>query len=412
MSERLGVDVAGHVVGCGAFLVLTLTCSLVLAVGKASASHVSCGDEITADTTLDSDLIDCPNNGVVIGADDITLDLDGHLIDGDGTEAAGCDPKQELCDFGVANDGHDGVTVLDGEVREFGVGVLVGGARKNRVVKISSTTHTFFGAVFGGSTRSVIRRSSLSRNIAPEGDGIGVFGSDRIRIVDNKIRRNPGPGIHLFDSKKSLVKKNVFSRNGPALLMEKADRNEVQRNRVSKGGGILVAPGNQNVIAHNRVSRALDSIAIDKGRGNRVAGNVVGRARKVGIRLGFPGFGGANNVVRRNLVRGSGTDGYLVSDEDDHSLLKRNVARRNGDDGFDVESDSAKLTRNRAVRNRDLGIEAVAGVIDGGGNRAHGNGDPAQCSNIACTESSAVLNHSGRSVRPVDVKLAEGAPLD
>jgi len=29
-------------------------------------------------------------------------------------------------------------------------------------------------------------------------------------------------------------------------------------------------------------------------------------------------------------------------------------------------------------------IEAVQGVIDGGGNTAHGNGDPAQCSNIAC----------------------------
>ena len=273
-----------------AILVLAWACCLTLWANEAYASHVSCGDEITADTTLDSDLVDCPNNGVVIGADDITLDLNGHTIDGDGTEAAGCDPKQELCDFGVANDGHDGVTVRNGSVREFGVGVLVGGARKNRVVKISSTGHIFFGVVVGGSSRSVIRRSSLSRNIAPEGDGIGVFGSDRIRIVHNKIRRNPGPGIHLFDSERNLVKKNVFSRNGPAISMEKADRNEVQRNRVVRGGGIIVGPGNRNVIVRNRVSRALDSISIDKGRGNRVVGNVVGRAREVGVRLGSPRF--------------------------------------------------------------------------------------------------------------------------
>jgi hypothetical protein len=104
----------------------------------------------------------------------------------------------------------------------------------------------------------------------------------------------------------------------------------------------------------------------------------------VGIRLGFPGFGGANNVVRGNLVRGSGTDGYALSDEDDHSLLKRNVARNNGHDGFDVESDSAMLTRNRAVGNGDLGIEAVGGVIDGGGNRASRNGDARQCVNVKC----------------------------
>jgi parallel beta-helix repeat protein len=371
-------------VGYGVLLVLALACCLALSAGEAAASHVSCGDEITADTTLDSDLVDCENNGVVIGADGVTLDLNGHSIDGDGTEAAGCDPKTEICDVGVANDGHDGVSVRDGSVREFGVGVLVGGARKNRVVKISATGHIFFGVVVGGSSRSVIRRSSLSRNIAPEGDGIGVFGSDRIRIVRNKIRRNPGPGIHLFDSKKNLIKKNVFSRNGPAILMEKSDRNEVQRNRVREGGGIIVAPGNRNVIARNRVSRGLDSIAVDKGRDNLIAGNVVARARQVGIRLGFPGFGGANNVVRRNLVKNSSEDGFLVSEQDNGSLLKRNIARKNGDDGFDVGSDSAKLTRNRAVRNGDLGIDAVAGVTDGGGNRAHGNGDPAQCTNVAC----------------------------
>jgi parallel beta-helix repeat protein len=369
-------------------VIFALAAAGLIAFGasQASASHVSCGDEITADTTLDSDLLDCPNNGIVIGADDITLDLNGHTIDGDGTEAAGCDPKQELCDFGVANDGHDGVTVRDGSVREFGVGVLVGGAKENRVLKISSMGHIFFGVVVGGSSRSVIRRSSLSRNIAPEGDGIGVFGSDRIRIVRNKIRRNPGPGIHLFDSSKNLIKKNVFSRNGPSIVMEGADRNEVQRNRVTKGGGIIVAPGNRNVIARNRVSRALDSIAIEKGHGNLVAGNVVGRARGTGIRLALdhPPIGGDHNVVRGNLVKRSGDDGFLVAEKADHSLLKRNVARRNGDDGFDIESHSTKLTKNRAVRNGDLGIEAVAGITDGGGNKAHGNGDPAQCTNIAC----------------------------
>jgi parallel beta-helix repeat protein len=354
--------------------------------GQASAGiNVSCGDTITADTTLDSDLVDCPNNGIVIGADGITLDLDGHLIDGDGTEFAGC-AKTEPCDVGVANDGHDGVIVRDGSVREFGVGVLVGGARKNRVVNISSTRHIFFGVVVGGSSRSVIRRSSLSRNIAPEGDGIGVFDSDRIRIVRNKIRRNPGPGIHLFDSKKNLVKKNVFSRNGPAISMEKADRNKVQRNRVVRGAGIIVAPGNRNVIARNRVARAVDSLAIEKGHGNLVAGNVVVGARGAGIRLGLdrPPIGGDNTVVRENRVNRSGDDGFLVAETDDHSLLKRNVARHNGGDGFDVESDSAKLARNHAVRNGDLGIEAVAGVGDGGGNKAHGNGGPVQCTNIAC----------------------------
>ena len=81
--------------------------------GQASASHVSCGDTITADTTLDSDLLNCPNNGILIGADGITLNLNRHVIDGDGTEFGGCG-KNEFCDVGVANDGRDDVTIKGG----------------------------------------------------------------------------------------------------------------------------------------------------------------------------------------------------------------------------------------------------------------------------------------------------------
>jgi hypothetical protein len=32
----------------------------------------------------------------------------------------------------------------------------------------------------------------------------------------------------------------------------------------------------------------------------------------------------------------------------------------------------------------DLGIEAVAGVTDGGGNKVSGNGNPLQCTNVFC----------------------------
>ena len=77
----------------------------------ASAAHVNCGDVITQDTTLDSDLVNCPGDGVVIGADNMTLDLAGHTIDGAGAGEGG---------QGVDNDeGHDGVTVQRGRIQDF-----------------------------------------------------------------------------------------------------------------------------------------------------------------------------------------------------------------------------------------------------------------------------------------------------
>jgi parallel beta-helix repeat protein len=372
-----------------AWLVL-LTAAVVGAfafmVGPAFATHVSCGDAIVEDTTLDSDL-SCPNNGIVIGADDITLDLNGHTIDGDGTPFAGCRPRREFCDIGVLNDGHDGVTVRDGSVREFLTGVFVGKARQNRVLNVSSSRNQFFGFVIAESTRSVVRGSSGNRNPGPDGDGIAVFGSRHVRILGNSFRRNE-LGMHVEASSDILIKGNVFSRNsGPGILME-ADRNQVRRNRfVRNPSAIIVAPGNRNVIVRNRITRGGEGVAIEKGRGNLVAHNVIVRARRAGIRLGVekPPIGGVNTVVRRNLVSGSGGDGYLVARSDRRSLLRGNIARGAGDDGFDVESRSTKLTGNRAVRNADLGIEAVPGVIDGGGNRAGGNGNPLQCTNVFCT---------------------------
>ncbi len=71
----LGVAVAGVIASSGS---------------SALAANVKCGDTITTDTTLHKDLVNCPNNGIIIGADNITLNLNGHTIDGDGKPFAGC----------------------------------------------------------------------------------------------------------------------------------------------------------------------------------------------------------------------------------------------------------------------------------------------------------------------------------
>jgi parallel beta-helix repeat protein len=371
---------------------LTVVVAVVAGASMAQTGGLSCGDMITVDTTLDRDLSNCPNNGIVIGADGITLDLGGHTISGDGKLVRRC-PRRQICDTGIANDARAGVTIRNGSVRGFGVGVAVGRARENRVLDISSSQNIFFGFVVFRSAQILVRGSSGSRNIAPDGDGMGIFESHDVRIVDNSFRHNPGPGIHLQASTDNLIKGNLISHSSPGILLggerkaDRADRNQVRRNRfVRNAAGVLLGRGNRNVIARNRLSRDGDGIAIENARGNRVALNVILDARKNGIYLGLnePPIGGGDNVVRRNVVRRSGDDGFKVRSKDHHSLLQGNLARRSGDDGFDVESRSTKLARNRAVGNDDLGIEAVFGVIDGGGNLASGNGDPLQCLSVTC----------------------------
>jgi parallel beta-helix repeat protein len=250
-----------------------------------------CGDTITADTTLHKDLVDCPNNGIVIGADNITLDLNGHLIDGDGSHTPGCDDEKEFCDVGVVNERHDGVKMMHGSIRQFGGGVDVfGKVRHLRVLDISASGNAGIGIQLFKAFRSLVRDSS-GNGSSDAGIGLGLYESHHVQIVHNSFRNNSENGIVVF--------------------------------------------------------------------------------------------GGARNIVERNQIRG-GKDGVAVDAEAKHTLLRGNQASHARDDGFDIEGSTTKLTKNRAVRNRDLGIEAVRGVIDGGGDIARHNGDGRQCTHIKC----------------------------
>jgi parallel beta-helix repeat protein len=375
-----------RVASLGLILSLVFTGVVLLDGEEASAGvTVACGDTITSDTTLNSDLMDCPNNGIIIGADDITLDLNGHLVDGDG-QPFDC-PEGEFCDAGVLTDGHNGVRVVNGSVREFGTGVGVGSARNVRLAGLSSSRNEFFGFLIFDVRHSVVRESSGNNNPAPDGDGMGVFASHGLRIVGNSFKRN-ALGIHVEDSTNNLIKGNLISRtqDGPGMLVQ-ADRNDIRGNVCRRNGiCILVARGSRNVVARNRVRGDDDGIAVEKGRRNRLIRNRIIETRKSGIYLGLahPPLGGGSNVVRQNVVRGSGMDAFKVNKKDDHSVLRQNIARSAGDDGFRVQSPTTRLTENRAIANGDLGIRAVEGVIDGGGNRASGNGDRRQCVNISC----------------------------
>jgi parallel beta-helix repeat protein len=390
MSAKLRLRAApATLVSLSVILALAVTALVALSGAEAAGQgQPRCGDTITTDTTLHKDMVDCPNDGILIGADNVTLNLNGHTIDGNGTPAAGCNPVTDFCDFGVGFENHHGITVKNGSIREFVGGLGAFTSRHARLLDISASRNRVVGITLGGDARILVRNCSGDRSTFRDGAGLGFGESHHVRILNCSFRHNAHVGIVTDDSNNNLIKGNLFSGNGDeAFLMEGGEGFQITHNRVVRNGaGITLGPGSRNVITRNHVSRGRDGIRIEKGHGNLVANNVVVGARRAGIRLGIlhPFLGGAHNLVRGNLVRDSRVDGFLVVKKDRHSLLRSNTAKGAGDDGFDVESGSAKLTSNRALRNHDLGIEAVPGVNDGGGNVARHNGDPRQCTNIAC----------------------------
>jgi large repetitive protein len=408
-----------------AALVTATALSLALSSGAyaSKAVHVSCGQKITQDTRLANDLTDCTNNGLVIGADDITLDLNGHTIDGDGLDnlVEGCPDFH--CDIGIDNTAHHhGITIQDGAVQEFSSGIWIEGGADHRlrrlsvsrnadgidvalaadtVVTQSSVEGNVFGIWIGRSDNIRIERNTV---LDYQGCGVEVQNSDHLLIEPNSVSSNdPGAplagdacGIGLFNgSARSRIERNSVSGNGfVAVIVEHGDDNEVTGNHIFRNNAGVILDGDRNTISRNRVSDVLGScdgcgvgISFEGGHDNLIAGNTVERTREAGIRLAaFEPFTppAVDNAAQLNTVRGARLDGILVDATAVGTLLARNTATGNADDGIDVDSESTRLVGNTANRNQDLGVEAVPGVTDGGGNRAGGNGNPLQCTNVFC----------------------------
>jgi hypothetical protein len=129
-------------------------------------------------------------------------------------------------------------------------------------------------------------------------------------------------------------------------------------------------------------------ISFEGGTNYLIADNVVTRTHWAGIRVDAYGGAATGTVLGANIVSAAQSDDIVVNE--DHvgpvtdTLLDGNITLGAGDDGIDVQTASTTLRRNIANNNGDLGIEAVPGVEDGGGNHAHNNNNPQQCPNVNC----------------------------
>lgn len=249
-----------------------VTALLAFGASPASADHVSCGDTITQDTKLDSDLICAGDEGnagqagpdaLEIGAEGVTLDLGGHTISGPGAGSVG------VRAYG------DDFTIRRGTIRGFALGVDA--PAEGSDMRRLAITNNVTGIVIGGF--DVVVRNNL---FADNSDfGLHLSDAHVVRVTGNDALRNAGDGIHF--------------------------------------GG--------------EVSRS---------------------------------------VAEGNFASGNGDDGIEVREID------------RDPDGNPIPERNNAVARNLATHNGDLGIQAVAGTVDGGGNRAFGNGNPLQCLNVAC----------------------------
>jgi parallel beta-helix repeat protein len=416
---------------------LTLAGALAVSAAPASATattEVSCGQTLTHSVRLANDLKDCPGDGLVIGASGVTVDLNGHTIDGVATQIDDCDVRPSG-PAGIQNSGgYDGLTIKNGTLQQFSSGFNAGSDTEamadSRLVHLVARDNRFSGLTMGSGAGDVTNDNRIVGNtVTGNGCAAGiVVNSGHGNLVSGNRATNNQTGILICCSHDNAVTGNVAAGNGedgiavccgPGAYDNLVAGNEVRDN--ANIGIIVFFGANHNTVRSNRVSGNADNIVIVEGPGNRVIGNAVSNARGCsfcdpptgfgiavggdadatsivgnivshtvwdGIRVGFgdldEGTVIQGSLVRDNAVRDAAMDGIRVDTNTTGTVLRGNIAKGAGDDGLDVDSAATRLEGNLALLNRDLGIEAVPGVTDGGGNRARHNGNPAQCTGIAC----------------------------
>jgi parallel beta-helix repeat protein len=232
----------------------------------------NCGDPVDSSIVLDNDLLSCTEDGLVVDADNITIDLNGHTIaHGGGTP----DPGDDGIDIGS----HSGVVVRNGIVKRFYDGIFAGASTGNQLNNVVVAGSFQNGVQLTGSNH-VVKKSVMAGN-----GNYGVFIDLPInnQIVGNTTAFNVFQGINLGAGGGNLVKANRVAANGDSgITMTVADADRFLKN---------VILGNDNFGLFPTTS---DDAVI---KGNDVSGNV-----NTGIFIAA----GSNNLISKNKANGNG----------------------------------------------------------------------------------------------------------
>lgn len=265
------------------FATLTLLTGIV-AVGQAQAGHVSCGDTLTTNTTLDGNLNCATAPGLVIGADGITLDCAEFKIEGPGT-ATPCCPTP---DRGIELSGRTGVTVTNCRVKNFGAGFQIGRSSFNTFTnnRASNNGVGFNGVgffLFGGSHNNTLTNNRANENVF----GFilsGVGGAPNNTLTDNRANENTSHGFVVENSPNNTLTGNRANKNGVlgfVVYLPSSVGNTLAGNRANENGG-------DGFNLHRFASN------------NALTNNRANENGPVGFRIGFPADPVSNNTLTTN----------------------------------------------------------------------------------------------------------------
>ena len=146
------------------------------ATAEPVSASVSCGEVIKQSVKLTSNL-DCKTDGIIIGADGITVDLNGHTISGPGVSTS---------KVGFMLSDQDSVNIVGpGIVQNFQAGALNTGGQDDKISAVTFTENQI-GSFNTGAARTTIEDNLFfSNNI-----GVASHSSTGTHLITNLFKSN------------------------------------------------------------------------------------------------------------------------------------------------------------------------------------------------------------------------------
>ena len=320
---------------------------LVLFTGVIPASAiVGCGASITTDITLTHDLT-CSGTGLVIGADGITVDLDGFTLTNIPIVAAS---------NGVDNTGgFDGVTIENGAIIGFEQGIRAVGANELTLKDLT----------FSGQTSSHAIDILDSDDVTIEDSSITLAPYSPIDTFGCLFGIIPGPEAIRLQNVDGFTVKDVDVDGGFIGVNFALDPNGGETNGVVEDSiftdnfaGVLIADSSDATVKDNEISGACNGIKVGFGFSpptptgiklseNELSENIVGISAFVFGQRTF------DIEIKENDIRDNESDGILLLNVHD-SKISENVVEDNGANGIAL-FDSGLIIANELEENTALG---------------------------------------------------------
>ena len=357
-------------------------------VGAAPVTKfVFCGQVITQSIIVNNDLADCIWDGIVIGAPGITIDLNGHLIDGKGIGA------------GIRNDGFDSVTIKNGIVEDFDYGVMLNaGTTRNIVEDMTVQKNQESGISLGrpypvdpalpqppeppASYDSNTDSNTIRHNrIVINDQGVWITNKAQSNLIfDNELAVNGNEAIWIERADSNRIEGNeIFGSSGEGVLLEGSHSNTVIGNSLEENGGgaikvgltttgsFIGLPSNDNLIENNSMfdnggnAIELEGKSDSYVTGNRVIGNYARMSNGDGVSLEYA----RDSIIRGNDVRQNKAGIALKAATG--NIIEENDASESEGDGIGLQSDSHSNVLRKNISNLNDGDGIYVGDETSGG---------------------------------------------